>query len=273
MDSRRAVRLTAAWGTHIGKVRSVNEDVGCMVRLRDPGAVMAAVVDGMGGHGGGDVASRLAVRAIRRATRRPLPTDVEGRYEWLLQGIHDADSAIRSAGARELGLGAMGATVAAMLVTQEQCLLLHAGDCRAYHFRKGVQQFVTVDHSIVQLLIEVGTITPDQVSTHPMRSVVTSCLGGGQDARLTVDPRFEEGGGPAFRDLEAGDTLVLCSDGLWGEVPAADFEAIVAAYSGRPRLLVRACIEAALANGAGDNVTVAAICVRPARSPRRPPAL
>lgn len=269
MDDRRRWTpvLKAAWATHCGLVREHNEDLGCLVRLRDAGAIGGAVLDGMGGHGGGDVASRIAARSLRRSWRRPLPEDRQARYEWLLESLYAADEAIRRYGSRALGLGAMGATAAVALATPEECLLMHAGDCRVYHFRNGACAFVTADHSIVRILLETGTITEDQVATHPMRSTVTSCLGGGSEARLSVDPKWEEGGGPAFRSLLPGDTVLLCSDGLWSEVHPDRIAALVAAHRGRPRRLVQACIGAALDAGAHDNVTAAALCVARRRAP------
>jgi protein phosphatase len=260
-DARWTPVLKAAWATHGGLVREHNEDLGCVVRLREAGLIGMAVLDGMGGHGGGDVASRIAVRALRRAWRRPVPDDRQARYEWLLESLYAADEAIRRHGSRALGLGSMGATVAIALATPRECLFMHAGDCRVYHFRNGVRQFVTADHSIVRILLETGTITEDQVATHPMRSTVTSCLGGGTEARLSVDPKWEEGGGPAFRTLQPGDTVLLCSDGLWSEVAAERIAELVAENRGKPRRLVHACIAAALEGGAHDNVTVAALSV------------
>lgn len=253
--------LKAAWATHQGLVREHNEDLGCLVRLSDAGAVGVAVFDGMGGHGGGDVASRIAARTIRRLWHRQLPGDRKERYEWLLESLYAADEAIRRFGSRSLGYGAMGATTAVAIATPCECLVMHAGDCRAYHFRNGVREFVTADHSIVRILLETGTITEDQVASHPMRSTVTSCLGGGSEARLSVDPKWEDGGGPAFRELQPGDTILLCSDGLWSEVSVDRIAELVAAYRGRPRRLVQACIAAALDAGAHDNVTAAALCV------------
>jgi len=259
--------LKASWATHCGMVREHNEDLGCLARLRGAGAIGVAVLDGMGGHGGGDVASRIAARSLRRSWRRPLPEDRQARYEWLLESLYAADAAIRRYGSRSLGYGSMGATTAVAVATPEECLLMHAGDCRAYHFRHGVREFVTADHSIVRILLETGTITEDQAATHPMRSTVTSCLGGGSEARLSLDPKWDEGGGPAFRSLLPGDTLLLCSDGLWSEVAPDRIAALVAAHRGRPRRLVQACIAAALEAGAHDNVTAAALCVVRKRAP------
>lgn len=232
-----------------------------MVRLPSQGGVVLGVLDGMGGHGGGDVASRIAIRALRRVWRRPIPEVPRERYEWLLSSLYEADEAIRKEASRRLGFGAMGATAAVALVTPTQCLFLHAGDCRVYHFRRGVCEYVTADHSVVRILLETGMIKEEEMATHPMRSTVTSCLGGGSQARLSVDPKWQEDGGAAFRQLEPGDTILLCSDGLWSEVALAQLSQMVQESRGRPKRLVRACVDAALQVGASDNVTVAAACV------------
>lgn len=260
MPDQRPMRLTAASASHVGLVRRVNEDAACLVRMDGSGAILAAVADGMGGHGGGDLASRLAVDALKHAALEPLPARPPERYRWLLQAITDADVSIRATAARSFGMSIMGATLAAVVATPEGCLHLHGGDCRFYHFHDGLLQYHTTDHSVVQVLVDTGSITEDEATTHPMRSVVTSSLGGGRDAQLRVDPGLEDGGGPAFRSLAPGDTLLLCSDGLWGEVPPDELQALVAAHPGRPRRLARACVDAALAHGARDNVTVVVIC-------------
>ncbi|MBM3495858.1 MAG: hypothetical protein FJX72_16270, partial [Armatimonadetes bacterium] len=92
--------LKAAWATHPGFVREHNEDLGCLVRLREARVVGMAVLDGMGGHGGGDMASRIAVRSLRRSWHQLLPDDRQGRYEWLLGSLYAADEAIRRFGSR-----------------------------------------------------------------------------------------------------------------------------------------------------------------------------
>jgi serine/threonine protein phosphatase PrpC len=254
----------AAWKTDRGLVRPQNEDAARLIRLPAHGALLAVVCDGMGGHGGGEIASRVAVDTFRRWPRlNPLPEADEGRYEWLLGAFYAADEAVRKAGSRRMGLRDMGATAVAALLTPRRCLALHAGDCRFYRFRSGAETLHSADHSLVRILVDTGRITEEQALTHPMRSTITSCLGGGPEARLTVDPKWAaEGPQPAFVDLQPGDTLLLCSDGLWGEVPASEIEALVREGRGKPRLLAEACVAAAHRHGAADNITVAALCVR-----------
>jgi hypothetical protein len=115
----------------------------------------------------------------------------------------------------------------------------------------------TTDHSIVQVLIDAGQLAPEEARHHPMRSVVTSCLGGGENGVLSVDPGWEgeDGERPAFFELIPGDVFLLCSDGLTSEVSDAAISQIVLDQAD-PEILVSACVGAARSAGGRDNISV-----------------
>lgn len=246
--------LEAAAVTHPGLKRAVNEDRAGFWPLPRGRGLVVGVADGIGGHGGGEQAAELALTALANPpypSRTPLR-----RYEHLLGRFHAADTAIREAGASELGRGAMGTTLVAAVATRRELLHLHAGDSRLYVFRDGALLHRTKDHSIVQVLLDLGKITPDQARTHPMRAQLTSSLGGvAQGSRFTADPPWVEGSPaqPAFHASRRGDVVLLCTDGLSGELPD---DALPRLFC-QPRPLTdiaRDCLAAVLATPASDNV-------------------
>lgn len=256
--------LQAAAATHPGKVRSGNEDRFLLETWGDgTPAVVAAVFDGMGGHGGGDLAAQVACHTVLdHLQRNPPPDGDPARHEVLLRALGEADRAIRWRGKRELGRGGMGTTAVVALLTSFGALHLYCGDSRLYHYRDGRILHRTRDHSIVQLLLDHGKIKPEEVATHSMRSQLTTCLGGGGDSSHAVvepvwNPADTEQG--ACLDLQPGDLVLLCSDGLCGEISAEDLDRLVADHGQAPQALVEACIQAALGAGGRDNVTVIAL--------------
>jgi protein phosphatase len=256
-------RLIGASATHTGKVRPVNEDCHLLADWPDGSAVLAVVADGLGGHGGGEIASSLLVESFGQILSEPVPETLEARYRRFLDLFYHADAAIRETASTDLRLDRMGSTAVALIATPTEYLHLHAGDCRLHQFdRDGNLLHVTTDHSVIQVLLEQGYITLDEVDTHPMRSIVTSCLGGGRSASLTVSPPWSHDGGPqpAVRPFGEGTLLLLCSDGLSGFVDRKRLSALVRRHGGDPAALVRACVTAALDAGGEDNITVLVLC-------------
>ena len=120
--------------------------------------------------------------------------------------------------------------------------------------------YVTADHSIVQLLLETGKITSGDVKNHPMRAMVTSCVGGKVSANFDVEPKWQFDGmeQPAFREIQPGDTILLSSDGLHGAIVPPHFNRLIQASAGQPQTLVQSAIETALSAGGEDNLTLIA---------------
>lgn len=253
-------QLTANAETHPGKKRETNQDHYLLETWLNESAILAVVADGMGGYRGGEVASKIAIETFSQLLNHPLPSENFVCYELLLKAFYDADTAIREQACQDFGLMNMGTTIIAAIITPTKLIHLHAGDCRLYHFSGDSPAYITADHSVVQVLIELGKITPEDVSTHPMRSVVNSCLGGRGESQLSIDPKWDSFPSPV-RDLHSGDLLLLSSDGLHGEISPQQLQKIVQQLKDSPDKLTNRCVEVALESGGEDNITVIAIQV------------
>ena len=231
--------------TDVGRVRDHNED--CYGE--DLARGLWVVADGMGGHAAGEVASELAVSNILRLVADGLP---------LPDAVAEAHHLIRQAPAQGIGTPGMGTTVVVAQLSGTIYRICWVGDSRAYaHGEDGLRR-ITRDHSYVQHLVDSGAITAAEAETHPERNVVTQCLGAETLASVEV--------GEVTGELHAGETLLLCSDGLTGEV---DDPAIASVLGGDALASEKAqeLIDLANANGGGDNITVALI---PAPADARP---
>lgn len=178
--------------TDIGCLRDHNED---SLAVKPP---LYVVADGMGGHAAGEVASEIAVETIVAAA--PPHADAQG----LADAVAEANREVMAASHDGRGREGMGCTVTAAMLEGERLIIAQVGDSRAYLLHKGLLQQVTRDHSLMTELIEAGEITPEEARVHPKRSVITRALGS--------DPLMQ----PDIYELnvEAGDRLLLCSDGL-----------------------------------------------------------
>lgn len=180
-----------------GRVRGHNEDA----VLCCPAMNLWAVADGMGGHQRGEVASALALDTLVEAVQQG---------QSLEQAAHSANAAIIAAGEQDANSQGMGTTLVAARFTGAQFELAWVGDSRAYRISaQGISQ-VSRDHSLVQELVDAGELSRDEARTHPRRNVVTRCLG---QAELALEVSVVRG------TLAGGELLLLCSDGLSGELP------------------------------------------------------
>ena len=177
------------------------------------------LADGAGGHGGGDVASRLAVRNLLTAVAEH-PTDCGELLPQLVRQTNQTILDQRQTGTRWAD---MHSTVVCLLVDfiEHRAYWAHAGDSRLYWFRGGRLSSRTKDHSMVQGLVEVGLVEPDALRRHPQRSELRSALGA-QPHELDVSAP------PNPADVAAGDCFLLCSDGLWEHVDDRDLEQALA---------------------------------------------
>lgn len=250
-----------------GNVRETNEDCKLIKPWPDGRAVLLVLADGMGGQAGGGVASSLVIECFEGLLAEPVPQSQFDRYEKLLGCFYAADDVIKRRASTDFNLLNMGATVIAAIITTFECLYLYAGDCRFYHFRDGSPLLITADHSVVRMLVDAGRLAPDAASSHPMKSVVTSSIGASPLSRLHVDPKWAETAveQPAFRQLQSGDLLLFCTDGLTSEVGVEELKEIIHDCDGSVDAMVRACVAAALQRGGSDNVTVAMFAVTESR--------
>ncbi len=228
--------LVAGFATHRGLVRQTNED-SFLVRKG-----LYVVCDGMGGARGGEVASQMACE--RMVAIDPL---LAGKDE-LRDTIVEANGAIAARSVAEPYLLGMGTTLTSALIHESTATLGHIGDSRAYLLREGALRQLTDDHSWVGEMVRRGELTPAQAAAHPHRSVITRALGTEGDA---VPDLLEI-------DLEPGDRLLLCSDGLSGMVPDDKIAEVLRLPDG-PQAAADALVQAALEGGGEDNVTVVVV--------------
>ncbi|PKO46544.1 MAG: serine/threonine-protein phosphatase [Betaproteobacteria bacterium HGW-Betaproteobacteria-22] len=185
-------------------------------------ALLLVVADGMGGHRHGEVAAELAVTTLTDAFQRlALPT-LSSPAKFLtdhIQQIHDMIDQLTQA--REM-LEAPRTTIVAAVVQRGMLYCAHVGDSRLYHFRDGHLLYRTEDHSVVQSLYNKGIIDKEDMSTHPYRHKVYSCLGGDVPPKITLSDRQE---------LIEGDTVLLCTDGVWGAVADDQIKQILSGTS------------------------------------------
>ncbi|MCY4597524.1 MAG: protein phosphatase 2C domain-containing protein [Bryobacterales bacterium] len=229
--------MIESWGqTHVGLVRRNNEDSYDCV----PEIGFFVVADGMGGANAGERASAIAVRTLADRARAAGNALDAGT---VVEAIELANRCIRREAQNDPALDGMGTTVTAALVREGKAWIVNAGDSRAYRLSGGKLECLTEDHTWVREYAQ--SLSPEQVKHHPYRHVLTKAVG----AESTVNADTVEA------DFTAGDILLLCSDGLHGEVSA---EAISEALASDASLESKAAalIQSALGRGAPDNLTI-----------------
>jgi serine/threonine protein phosphatase PrpC len=211
------------------------------------------VADGMGGHANGQDASRLAIQTIVDFLLPKLKHgDVgAGGFEQLLvEGVQKANQAVHHQNMEQRG--DMGTTITATLIVATTAYVANVGDSRTYLYREGQGlSKITQDHSVVASLVEAGIIKPDDIYTHPKRNQIYRSLG--EKPAVDID---------SFTvPLQAGDKLLLCSDGLWDMVRDPQIEAVIKSPAPDPTMTGEALIQAALDGGGEDNVSVIVVQV------------
>lgn len=233
-------------GTSAALMWGARSDVGCVRNHNEDSYLVApplfCVCDGMGGHAAGEVASAIAVETI--ASVAPKSTDAAQ----LGAAIEAANAAIIEAALNGVGRPGMGCTATAAYIEGTTLAVAHVGDSRAYLLHEGTLIRVTRDHSYVEELVDAGEITADEARVHPNRSVITRALG--SDPAMYAD-HFT-------LNIEEGDRLILCSDGLSSMITDGEIEHI-ATKSSTAQICTDNLVDAALAAGGSDNVTVLVI--------------
>jgi serine/threonine protein phosphatase PrpC len=233
--------LSIAGTTHVGRVRKSNQDA--FDRFDDDARdeTLLVVADGMGGHRGGEVASRMAVGTLGKLVR-----ELDGEPDERLRlALERANHEIHRLGERDSMLRGMGTTAVALLLRPEgKALLAHVGDSRIYRLREDSFEALTEDHSMVARWLKDGLIDEETARNHPQRNQIDRALG----AAETVAPDLLE------CELRAGDLFLLCSDGLTGMLPDEELQRL-ATRSRDPHAIVAWMIDAANQAGGMDNVT------------------
>jgi serine/threonine protein phosphatase PrpC len=185
-------------------------------------ALLLVVADGMGGHRHGEVAAQLAVTTMTEAFQRLAVPTLSSPAKFLIEHIQQIHDMIEQLTQEREMLEAPRTTIVAAVVQRGMLYCAHVGDSRLYHFRDGHLLYRTEDHSIVQSLYSKGIIEKEDMSTHPYRHKVYSCLGGDVLPKIDLSDRHE---------LMEGDTILLCTDGVWGAVADNQIKQILSGVS------------------------------------------
>jgi PPM family protein phosphatase len=253
------MELAYAAATDTGLVRARNED--SYIAAQDLG--LFVVVDGMGGHVGGEVASKTVATGvfefIRDTAHDPEKTWPFGLDPELSQPANRLQVAIRSANRKladlvsaDQALDGTGATISAALFADDRLVVSNVGDCRAYLVRAGHAWQITRDHSFVAEQVALGLLDNEEARTHPMRHLVTRAVSG--EAGMYVDTWEIR--------VEAGDRILLCSDGIHSLLSDKELSSIA---TNTERSLEETCqqlVDAAKRQGGTDNSTVILVAVR-----------
>jgi len=245
-------KLVAATALHRGDRAYQQDQVVVMPHERVEGCALAVVADGMGGKSGGRKAADQVVLTAQQVFERFVPA-LDAAGETLTRLVMEAHLMIK--------LTAISAeeephsTIAAFLIQPDRsCEVVHAGDSRVYHFRGANMVQRTSDHSYVQRLIDEGKLTEETAATHPQSNLLTGCLGTEQDPPVTLWH---------IDQLEIGDTLMACSDGMWHYFTPRELGAILNALAPREAAEMLVTKARQRARGGGDNLSAAIVRVDP----------
>lgn len=250
--STTGYRLTAATGIHKGDRDYQQDQVALLSHSSVKGCVLAVLADGMGGRSGGRKASDQVMMTARQLFERYSPK-LDDPVATLRQLVLEAHTVIR--------LTAISSeeephsTIAVFLVNPGgDCYWAHAGDSRIYHYHGDQLVHRTLDHSYVQTLVDRGELTEEEANFHPKSNILMGCLGTEKEPIVTAH---------VIPQLKPGDTLLVCSDGLWHYFNDLELGSVLAGLS--PREASEFLIEKARvrAKGAGDNVSLAILKLEP----------
>jgi serine/threonine protein phosphatase PrpC len=234
-------RVELASRSDVGQVRSANED-SCDTFERADGTRLLVVADGMGGHQGGATASRTAVATISEIFEQDTSNNTQ---EMIQLAIRAANARVFEMAQGDIALEGMGTTVVAFLLdAQHRGTVAHVGDSRAYRYRQGRLESLTTDHSVVAEMHRRGLISAEEAAIHPRRNEILRSVGVLPDVEIEV----------AAVEIAPGDRIVLCSDGLSGDV--SDDEIATVIQTETPASAVDLLIQMANERGGHDNITV-----------------
>lgn len=227
-----SLRFLAVGSSDPGVVRSHNEDSG-LISPR-----LLAVADGMGGHAAGEIASTTIIRELAAVAVKGALGDNN-----LVRAIERTKVALADLSKSDQSRAGLGTTVSAVAISENKIVVVHVGDSRVYRYHNGSLMSLTRDHTYVQTLLDVGEISEAEAKVHPKRSLLTQAV----DAQSSISPDVTE------VEVEPGDRLLVCSDGLSGVVEP---DVMLRALQKDRDSAVNDLVAAAQAAGAPDNVTV-----------------
>ncbi len=232
--------------TDVGQIREMNQDyvfceensIGCFPNL-------FIVADGMGGHKAGDLASRLCVEevvAYIKASNKITPISI------LNEAVNQANEKIYQESQTHQEYQGMGTTMVGAVVLEKTAYVINVGDSRLYLMRDSLKQ-VTRDHSLVEEMVRTGKLQKDEMRTHPQKNIITRALGTGSKVQ-----------GDCFEiEVEKGDVLLLCSDGLSNMLEDDQIEELIREYGPDMNKTGKALVREANAAGGKDNISVVLI--------------
>jgi len=240
-----SLEIIASGNTHQGMVRHNNEDAYGIY----PDLSLYIVADGLGGHVGGEVASRIAVEAIKECIASTDNASLKIR-DSVITAINEANLKILSEAGKEKNLHGMGTTVAVVMNGGNTTIVAHVGDSRVYLVRGDVITRITKDHTIVEEYIRLGLLTPQDALYHPSKHMLSRAVGTSGDVDIDITEL----------QFQAGDTLILCTDGLTNMVSDKEISDVILELSPSPEKITDKLIALATKNGGIDNTTVITIC-------------
>jgi protein phosphatase len=227
-------------------VRSSNEDAYGIY----PDLSLYIVADGLGGHAGGEVASRIAVEAIREGIFRGCNTPSETKNH-MIKTMKEAGEKIILEAERGHNIDGMGTTAVVVKIEEDKAIVAHVGDSRAYLVRGGTITQITKDHTVVEEYVRLGLLAPQDAICHPSRHILSRALGISGDVDVdTAEIR-----------LTADDTMILCTDGLTNMLSERDMLDTILELRPSPEKITERLISIANKNGGIDNITVITICM------------
>lgn len=236
------------YSTDVGAVRESNQD-SCECGLFSQDSAWVIVCDGMGGANGGNVASAVAAQEIKSFLTAGFDENMsrENIKSLLLNAVSRANDAVYSMSLEQEDLRGMGTTAVVLVATKGTLHVAHVGDSRAYLKNQDGLEQITMDHSYVQDLVNIGQITPEEARVHPQRNIITRALGAHEVVRCDY----------SCFDFAPGDVTLACSDGLSNYVDEKLLAKYMEKYDKDGKALADNLIQYAVKSGGSDNITVA----------------
>jgi len=241
--------MISAFESDIGRIRGENQDFCYSFSLKN--ALFAIVADGMGGANGGSVASKIAVEAVKKTIEKDYEASMSkgALVDMLITSVRTANIEVLEYAAKHDSLEGMGTTLVLAAVRSDKAVILNIGDSRAYFVFDNELRQVTKDQSYVQHLVDKGEISAEEAKNHPKKNVIMQAVGTG-DAIC-----------PDIYEIDYnGETILLCSDGLYNKVGADDIIKTVNDESLSPKDRVKELIHMANDAGGEDNISAVLIC-------------
>ncbi|HEX5636708.1 MAG TPA: protein phosphatase 2C domain-containing protein [Gammaproteobacteria bacterium] len=245
---RRPIKWSSFAESNVGTVRTINEDS----ILAKPETSLWAIADGMGGYEAGDVASSLIVKTLDELAYKDSLSEIVNAVE---DTLIDVNHRILEYADIMLDGRMLGSTVVSLIIRGRVGACVWAGDSRLYRFRNGQLQQLSRDHSHVEELMSQGHITAEEAANHPDSNVITRAVGAHEELYLDLN----------VFNLQVGDTLLLCSDGLYNAIKQPDIIPLLSLPT--PEKIVKELLATALKNGASDNVSIIIVKGEPGSVP------